>query len=264
MTGPATFTLFVRELPPDRGFLVAAGLEPALDYLSGLRVGPEDDDAFASALHRPPQDLEPLRGLDFTGQARTKPEGRIVLAGEPPLEVTASLPQAHLVETYALNQLSQQTAVASTAARCVLAAAGHPAVDFSLRRAHGPQARSQAARLGAMLGFAGTSNVAAATAGGTPAVGTMAQSFVEAFPAEEEAFRAFARCHPGPVTFWVDTYDTETGVHIAARVPRDLDRGPGPAVRLDSGDLGVLAVRARHPRRRGPAGRTDRRQRRPR
>ncbi|MER6012489.1 nicotinate phosphoribosyltransferase [Streptomyces bluensis] len=246
MTSPATFSLFVRELPPDRGFLVAAGLESALDYLSGLRVGPEDVDAFASALHRPPRDLQPLLGMEFTGWVRAVPEGRIVLAGEPLLEVTAPLPQAQLVETYVLNQLSHQTVIASKAARCVLAAAGHPVVDFSLRRTHGPQAGFQAARLGAMAGFTGTSNVAAATALGIPAVGTMAHSYVEAFPTEEEAFRAFARCHPGPVTLLVDTYDTESGVRVAAHVLRDLgEHGPGSAVRLDSGDLGALAVRAR-------------------
>ncbi|MCL6735158.1 nicotinate phosphoribosyltransferase [Streptomyces neyagawaensis] len=245
MTGPATFSLFVRDLPPERGFLVAAGLEPVLEYLSGLHVGPDDVDAFASALHRPRRDLQPLLGLEFTGDVRAVPEGRLVLAGEPLLEVTAPLPQAQLVETYVLNQLSHQTAVASKAARCVLAAEGHPLVDFSLRRTHGPQAGFQAARLGAMVGFAGTSNVAAATALGIPAIGTMAHSFVEAFEAETDAFRAFARSHPGPVTLLVDTYDTEEGVRVAARVLRDLDRGPGSAVRLDSGDLGALAVRAR-------------------
>jgi nicotinate phosphoribosyltransferase len=248
MTGPATFSLFVRDLPADRGFLVAAGLESALDYLADLRVGPEDVDAFASALHRPRRDLQPLLGLEFTGDVRAVPEGRIVLAGEPLLEVTAPLPQAQLAETYLLNQLSHQTAIASKTARCTLAAAGHPVVDFSLRRTQGPQAGFQAARLGALAGFAGTSNVAAAITLGIPAVGTMAHSFVEAFATEEEAFRAFARCHPGPVTLLVDTYDTEAGVRVAARVLRDLDhaaRGPGSAVRLDSGDLGALAARAR-------------------
>jgi nicotinate phosphoribosyltransferase len=247
MTAPATFSLFVRDLPAERGFLVAAGVESALDFLSGFRVGPEDVDAFAAALHRPRRDLEPLLGLEFTGEVRAVPEGRIVLAGEPLLEVTAPLPQAQLAETYVLNRLSHQTAIASKAARCVLAAAGRPVVDFSLRRTHGPQAGFQAARLGALVGFAGTSNVAAATAAGIPAVGTMAHSYVEAFAAEEDAFRAFARSHPGPVTLLVDTYDTEEGVRAAARVLRDLGPAarPGSAVRLDSGDLGALAARAR-------------------
>ncbi|MFC0597882.1 nicotinate phosphoribosyltransferase [Streptomyces palmae] len=245
MDRPATFSLFVRALPPARGFLVAAGLEDALDFLSDYRITAQDVQDFAAVLNRPAEDLAPLLGLRFTGGVRAVPEGRLVLAGEPLLEVTAPLPIAQLVETYLLNQLSHQTAIASKAARCVIAAAGHPLVDFSLRRTHGPQVGFHIARLGALVGFAGTSNVLAAAELGIPAVGTMAHSYVEAFPSEEEAFRAFARAHLGPLTFLVDTYDTERGVRTAARVLRDLDRGPGSAVRLDSGDLGRLAARAR-------------------
>ncbi|MFD9241084.1 nicotinate phosphoribosyltransferase [Streptomyces sp. NPDC059556] len=245
MRAPATFSLFVRDLPPGRGFLVAAGLEPALDYLSHFLVGRSDVREFAEALHRPTEDLEPLRGLSFDGQVRAVPEGRLVLAGEPLLEVTAPLPQAQLVETYLLSLVCHQTAVASKAARCVLAAAGRPLVDFSLRRNHGPEAGLQAARLCALVGFAGTSNVAAATRYGIPASGTMAHSYIETFTSEEDAFRAFARTHPGPVTLLVDTYDTDRGVATAARVLRDLGLGPGCGIRLDSGDLGTLARRAR-------------------
>jgi nicotinate phosphoribosyltransferase len=245
MTAPATFSLFVRDHPPDRGFLVAAGLEPALDYLAGFRIAPEDVDAYASVLGRPPRDLVPLLGTTFDGEVRAVPEGGVVFAGEPLLEVTAPLPVAQLVETYLLNLLSHQTAIASKAARCVIAADGCPVVDFSLRRTHGPQAGYDAARLGALVGFAGTSNVEAAWALGLPAVGTMAHSYVEAFGSEENAFRAFARAHPGPVTFLVDTYDTDEGVRTAARVLKSLRLGAGSAVRLDSGDLGEQAERAR-------------------
>ncbi|WP_189802701.1 nicotinate phosphoribosyltransferase [Streptomyces tanashiensis] len=245
MRAPATFSLFVRDLPPGRGFLVSAGLEPALDYLSRFRVSRPDVLEFAEALRRPVEDLEPLHGLSFDGQVRAVPEGRLVLAGEPLLEVTAPLPQAQLVETYLLSLVCHQTAVASKAARCVLAAAGRPLVDFSLRRTHGPEAGLEAARLCALVGFSGTSNVAAATRYGIPASGTMAHSYVETFASEEEAFRAFSRTHPGPVTFLVDTYDTDRGVATAARVLSDLRLGPGCGIRLDSGDLGVLARRAR-------------------
>ncbi|MFI6845236.1 nicotinate phosphoribosyltransferase [Kitasatospora sp. NBC_00085] len=245
MTAPATFDLFVRKLPPGRGFLVAAGLEPVLDFLAELRVDEEDVAAFAAALGRPYRDLKPLLGLCFTGRVRAVPEGRIVLAGEPILEVTAPLPEAQLVESFLLNQVCHQTAVASKAARCVIAAAGRPVVDFSLRRTHGVPAAEQAARLGALVGFAGTSNVAAAHRYGLRAVGTMAHSYIEAFGDEAAAFRAFARAHPGPVTFLVDTYDTETGVAVAARVLLELGLHEGCAVRLDSGDLGSLAVSAR-------------------
>ncbi|MFF7444060.1 nicotinate phosphoribosyltransferase [Streptomyces sp. NPDC008122] len=245
MRSPATFSLFVRDLPPGRGFLVAAGLEPSLDHLSGFTVGPADVRDFAEVLHRREQDLQPLVGLRFDGEVRAVPEGAIVLAGEPLLEVTAPLPQAQLVETYLLSLVCHQTAVASKAARCVLAAAGHPVIDFSLRRSHGPQAGLASARLGALVGFAGTSNVAAAVRYGIPASGTMAHSYVQAFPSELDAFRAFARAHPGPVTLLVDTYDTERGTRTAARVLNDLGAPGGCAIRLDSGDLGVLARRAR-------------------
>ncbi|MEU3599173.1 nicotinate phosphoribosyltransferase [Streptomyces sp. NPDC006798] len=245
MTRAATFSLFVRNLPPERGFAVCAGAEAVLEFLREYEVGDADLEAFAEVLQRPAADLEPLRGLRFTGEARAVPEGRIVLAGEPLLEITAPLPEAQLVETLVLNRLNHQTAVASKCARCVLAARGRQVVDFSLRRTHGPEAGYQAARLGAMVGFAGTSNVAAAHAEDLRAVGTMAHSYIEAFGSEEAAFRAFARAHPGPVTFLVDTYDTLTGAATAARVLRDLGLGPGCAIRLDSGDLGALAVRSR-------------------
>ena len=245
MTAPATFSLFVRKLPPDRGFLVAAGVESVLDYVSGFRVTAQDTRVFARILDRPARDTAGLEGLRFTGEVRAVPEGRVVFAGEPLLEVTAPLPVAQLVESHVLNQVSHQTAVASKAARCVLAAAGRPVVDFSLRRTHGVEAAWQSARTGALVGFAGTSNVAAADALGTPAVGTMAHSYVQAFEYEEEAFRAFIRDHPGPVTLLVDTYDTEKGVHTAARVLRETGSADGSAIRLDSGNLGALAGRAR-------------------
>jgi nicotinate phosphoribosyltransferase len=206
MTAPGTFSLFVRKPPPARGFLFAAGLEPALDYLGELRVDETDVAAFAEALDRPYTELEPLLDLRFTGEVRAVPEGRIVLPGEPLLEVTAPLPEAQFVESYLLNQVCHQSAVASKAARCMLAAAH----AYGLR-----------------------------------AVGTMAHSYIEAFGDEAAAFRAFARAHPGPVTFLVDTYDTAAGVAVAADVLRELGLQDGCAVRLDSGDLGALAVTAR-------------------
>jgi nicotinate phosphoribosyltransferase len=245
MTAPATFSLFVRSLPPGRGFLVAAGLEPVLEILSGLRVDEEDVSAYAAALQRPAEDLRPLLGLRFDGDVHAVPEGTIVLAGEPLVEVTAPLPQAQLIESLVLNQVCHQTAVASKAARCVLAASGRPIVDFSLRRTHGLDAGMQAARLGAMVGFTGTSNVAAARVYGLAAVGTMAHSYVEAFDDEATAFRAFIAAHPGPVTLLVDTYDTAGGAVTAARVLAESGLADGCAVRLDSGDLGALAVTVR-------------------
>lgn len=153
MTKDATFSLFVRDLPPGRGFLVSAGLEPVLDFLADFRVTPDDARDFATALGCDRHDVQPLIGLGFEGEVRAVPEGRIVLPGEPLLEVTAPLPQAQLVETWLLSQVSHQTTVASKAARSVLAADGHPVIDFSLRRTHGAEAGMQAARVSTMVGF---------------------------------------------------------------------------------------------------------------
>ena len=245
VTAPATFSLFARALPAERGFLVAAGLAQVVDALTAYRIDDQAVEGFAAALGRPTAEVAPLRGLEFTGDVHAVPEGRVVFAGEPLLEVTAPLPQAQMVETFALNQITHQTALAAKAARSVLAAAGKPVIDFGLRRSHGVEAGMHAARACALVGFRGTSNVAAALAYGLRASGTMAHSFVEAFPDEACAFAAFARTTPGPVTLLVDTYDTERGIRRAIEVLRGLPPDRRIGIRLDSGDLGALAVLAR-------------------
>lgn len=246
MVAPATFSLFVRDLPVDRGFLVAAGLEACLEYLENFSFEEEDLDWLAAhALDAPAVDA--LRALRFDGDVVAVPEGRVVFAGEPLLEVTASLPVAQVVETYLLNQVTFQTAVATKAARCRLAAAGRlDVVDFSLRRTHGAEAGHAVARLSAIAGFSGTSNVEAARRYGLRAVGTMAHSYVAAYPSELEAFRAYARDFPERTTFLVDTYDTLQGVRNAITVIREQGMAGPLAVRLDSGDLVALSRRVRH------------------
>jgi nicotinate phosphoribosyltransferase len=135
--------------------------------------------------------------------------------------------------------------LASKAARCVLAAAGRPVIDFSLRRTHGIEAGLHAARAGAIVGFAGTSNIPAALTYGLPATGTMAHSFVLAFADETTAFDAFARSATGPVTLLVDTFDTARGVQHATDVLHALPPDRSIGIRLDSGDLAGLSVLAR-------------------
>jgi nicotinate phosphoribosyltransferase len=245
MTAPATFSLFVRDLPPDRGFLVASGIGRCLDLLPRVWVGEAELAAFATALRRPADDLRPLLGLRFTGDVWAMPEGRVVLANEPLLEVTAPMPEAQLVETLLLNQITFSTALASKATRCVLAARGRPVIDFSLRRAQGAEAGMEVARIAGMTGFAGTSNIAGAVRYDIRGVGTMAHSYVEAFASEEAAFAAFAAAHPGPVTFLVDTYDVADGVQAAIRTIKRLGLPPTCAVRLDSGDLDSLCRQTR-------------------
>lgn len=244
MSGLATFSLFVRKLPPNRGFLVAAGLNDCLDFLEGFQFE-ADELAFLPKLGFDDRDVDAFADLRFTGEVWAVPEGRLVFADEPLLEVTAPIAQAQLVETYLLNQVTFQTAIASKAARCRLAAPDAELVDFAFRRTHGIEAAMAVARASAIAGFAATSNVEAARRFGLRAAGTMAHSYVEAFPTEAEAFRAFAQDFPDRVTFLVDTYDTEAGVRNAVDVIAELGLSGSLGIRLDSGDIAVLARSAR-------------------
>ena len=241
----ATFSLFVRRLPDTRGFLVAAGVESCLDFLEQLRFEEEDLRYLGESLGFTSRDLEAFRRFRFTGEVWAVPEGRIALGGEPLVEVTAPLPEAQLIETFLLNRVTYESTIASKAARCVIAAAGRDTVDFSFRRTHGIEAGIDVARLSAMVGFVATSNVEAARRFGLVAAGTMAHSYVEAFPNEIDAFRAFAQDFPGRATFLVDTYDTVGGIRRAIAVIKELGLRGQLGIRLDSGDLGALARRGR-------------------
>jgi len=245
MGGEATFSLFIRQLPPTRGFLVAAGLEPCLDFLEGFGLSEEELDYLGRELGFEDPVLDALGALRFGGEVWAVPEGRIVYANEPLLEITAPIAVAQLVEPYLLNQITFQTTIASKAARCVVAAAGRDVVDFSLRRTQGLDAALAAARCSAIVGFAATSNVEAARRYGLQPSGTMAHSYIESFASEKEAFRTFARDFPGRTTFLVDTYDTLNGVRTAIEVIGELGLSDNLAIRLDSGDLGALSRGAR-------------------
>ena len=245
MTGTATFSLFVRALPAARGFLVAAGIESCLDRLQDFRFEEDDIRYLRETQGYEARDIEAFRRLRFTGDVWAIPEGRIALAGEPILEVTAPLPEAQLVETLLLNLVTFETTIASKAARCVIAASGRDVVDFSFRRTQGIEAGIDVARLSSMVGFAATSNVEAARRYGLVAAGTMAHSYIEAFANEVEAFRAFAQDFPGRATFLVDTYETVTGIKNAISVIKELGLSGRLGIRIDSGDLVALSRRGR-------------------
>jgi nicotinate phosphoribosyltransferase len=235
----AVFELFVRKLPRERSFLVAAGLEQALEWLETLRFGDEElawlhGRGFSSRL------LERLAAFRFEGDVDAMPEGTVFFADEPVLRVRAPLWQAQFVESRLLNIVHLQTLIASKAARCVLAAGGRLLVDFGMRRAHGAEAALYAARASRLAGFAGTATVEAGRRFGIPLFGTMAHSYVQAHASEQAAFDAFMRATPGRPTLLVDTYDTE------AAVASLIVRGTRPGgVRLDSGDLTAHAKAVR-------------------
>jgi nicotinate phosphoribosyltransferase len=243
----AVFEFFVRKLRPGRGFLVAAGLEQALDFLEQARFSAEELDWLRDTGRFSVGFLGWLAGWRFAGDVDAMPEGALFFPNEPILRVTAPLPQAQLVETRLINLLHFQTLIASKAARCVLAAPGKLLVDFGLRRAHGAEAGLLAARAAYLAGFSGTATVLAGARFGIPVFGTMAHSFIQAHASETEAFRNFAHAQPDNVVLLIDTYDSEAAAHKVVALGRELAREGIviKGVRLDSGDLGELARRVR-------------------
>ena len=248
MDDTAVFDLFVRRLK-DRNFLLACGLEQALEYLETLSFSDEalayleEQGAFEEAF------LDWLADFTFTGDVYAVPEGTPVFPDEPIVEVVAPIGEAQLAETFLLNQITFQTTIASKAARVVRAARAGGAerlvADFGMRRMHGTDAAMKAARAAYIAGVDATSNVAAGKAYDIPVTGTMAHSYVEAHDSEMDAFRAFADLYPETILL-VDTYDTLAGV----RKVIDLAEEHGAdfsvrGIRLDSGDLAALAKEAR-------------------
>ncbi len=240
----AIFELFVRRLPDNRSYLIAAGLEQALDYLRTLRFSPDQIDYLRnhpSFKNVSAGFFDYLKGFRFTGDVWAMPEGTVAFPNEPMLRVTAPIIEAQIVETFLLATINFQTLIASKAARVVTAAAGRGVVEFGTRRAHGSEAGLFAARAAYIAGCAGTSNVEAGHLFGIPTFGTLAHSFIMSFDTEDEAFRAFLKVFPDTATVLVNTYDTLAAVERLAR-----DYGPRiQAVRLDSGDLGDLSISVR-------------------
>jgi len=249
---PATFSLFVRNLPPSRGFLVAAGLHGAVRFLRDWRFDGPAVAALARTAPFDPAFLDWLGEVRFTGRVRAVPEGRIVFANEPLIEIDAPFGVAQLLETALLNLFTFPTTVTTKAARCREAAQGRTLVDFALRRAHGADAGMAVARAAGIVGFAATSNVAGADRYGLPASGTMAHSFVTAVAGgapegELTAFRSFAEHYRGDPVLLVDTWDTTGGIDHAVVVAKELaaEGRRLAGIRLDSGDIVNLARLAR-------------------
>jgi len=239
----ATFVLFIRSLPANRSYFVAAGLEQAVEFLLHLRFD-EESVAFLRRLpalaHLPADFFDYLSRFRFQGDLWGVPEGTLVFPNEPILQIRAPLPQAQLVETFLLSLIHFQTLVATKASRVVQAAGGRGVVDFGSRRAHGPEAGVLAARAGFIGGCIGTSNVSAAKHFGIPAYGTAAHSWTLAFDSEREAFEKYHAAFPDSTVLLVDTYDTIQGLRNAVRIGRKLK-----GVRLDSGNLLSLSREAR-------------------
>lgn len=241
MTADATFSLYIRPTK-ERPWFVALGVERVLEFIETYRFD-DRELAYLKTIGFSDVALDAFAALRPSGEVWAVEDGTVVLADEPIIEITAPLPFAQLIETAVINLVQYPTLVATKAARVAFAAAGRPVVDFGFRRAHGLQTGVEAAYAAHVGGGLTTSNVEAGRRYGIGVVGTMAHSFVQSFPSQLDAFRAFAADHPDNTTLLVDTYDTLSGVQdaiVIAKEGRDLR-----AVRLDSGDLDGLSRAAR-------------------
>jgi nicotinate phosphoribosyltransferase len=247
MSEPAVFEFFVRKLPARRGFLVAAGLEQALQFLQNARFKPAELQWLSESGRFSKAFADYLAGFRFTGEVHAMAEGTVFFPDEPILRVEAPLPEAQLVESRLINFLHFQTLIASKAARMALAAPGKVLVDFGLRRAHGAEAGLLAARASYLAGFTASATTPAAWLFGMPIAGTMAHSFIQAHDDETTAFERFARSRPDNVVLLLDTYHTAAAAEkVVALAPALRAQGiTVRGVRLDSGDLVALARQVR-------------------
>jgi nicotinate phosphoribosyltransferase len=238
----ATFELYFRRLPKNRSYILCAGLEQALHYLTSFRFSTESIEYLRSLevfKNVKPEFWDFLAQLKFTGNVRAIPEGTPIFPLEPIIQVTAPLIEAQIAETYLLAVMNMQSMIATKAARVVTAAGDVPCIEFGSRRAHGPQASLYAARASYIGGCIGTSNALAGKMCGIPVYGTAAHSFTMAFPTELASFKAFQDVFPNDSILLIDTYDTLA----AAEKIKELRNVK--AVRIDSGDLADLARKVR-------------------
>ncbi len=247
MLAEAVFEFYVRRLPEQRNFLVAAGLEQLLDVLETFSFSDAELSWLEEQGIADNNLLRYLREFRFAGDVYAVPEGTVVFANEPLVRVVAPLPQAQLIESRLVNLLNFQTLIATKAARCSIVANGELMVDFGMRRAHGAEAAALASRAAYVGGFNGTATVLAGRLFDIPVYGTMAHSFVQAHDNERLAFEHFANSQPENVVLLIDTYDTIAGAReVLALLPLLRESGiEVRAVRLDSGDLIALSREVR-------------------
>ena len=249
------FDIFFRSVPDNGGFAIAAGLEQAIEYVQQLHFD-EDDIAYLRSRNMFDEGfLQYLRGFRFTGDIWAVPEGTPIFPREPIMTVRAPAIQAQLVETFLLLTLNHQSLIATKANRVVRAAKGRTVLEFGSRRAQGVDAAVDGARAAYIGGCKGTACTLTDQLYGVPAGGTMAHSWVQMFPSEYEAFKAYCETYPDNPTLLVDTYNTlKSGIPNAIRVFNEVLKPRGLTkcgIRLDSGDMTYLTKKGAEAARRG-------------
>lgn len=242
------FDMFFRTAPDNASYAIIAGLEQVIEYLENLHFDESDIEFLRSKGIFCEEFLDYLRDFKFVCDVWALPEGTIAFPQEPLLIVRGPIIQAQLIETMVLLTINHQSMIATKANRIVQAADGRPVAEFGSRRAQGYTAANLGARAAYIGGCASSANTLAEKLYGVPATGTMAHSWVQLFPTELEAFRAYAKIYPDTSVFLIDTYDTlNQGIPNAITVFQELrDKGhEGLAVRIDSGDIAYLSKKAR-------------------
>ncbi len=243
------FDMFFRSIPDDGGFAIMAGVDQLIEYLSNLKFTNEDIEYFKTKKIFGEKFLNYLKDFEFTCDVWAIPEGTPIFPQEPLVIVKGPIVQAQLVETMVLLTINHQSLIATKANRIVRAADGRDVIEFGSRRAQGYEGAILGARAAYIGGCVGTANTIVDRDFDVPAMGTMAHSWVQIFPTELEAFRAYAKTYPDNCLLLVDTYNTlKEGIPNAIKVFNEevVPRGFRPkGIRLDSGDIAYLSKECR-------------------
>jgi nicotinate phosphoribosyltransferase len=240
------FDLYFRSIPDEGGYVVFAGLETIIEYISELQFTEEDIDFLRGKKVFDEGFLQYLKDFRFRGDIYSMKEGTLVFPNEPLMTIKANIIEAQLIETYVLQVINHQTLIATKASRIKRSAKDHVVIEMGARRAHGLASSVEGAKAAYIGGIDSTSNVLSDQEYGVPSGGTMAHSWVQAYPSEKEAFETYAKLYPNNSTFLVDTYDTlKSGIPNAIQVIKDNPNITKCAIRIDSGDLAYLSKKAR-------------------
>ena len=243
------FDLYFRSVPDNGGFAIMAGTEQVVEYLKNLKFTAEDIEYLRSRKLFDEKFLEYLENFKFACDVWAMPEGTPVFPNEPLVIVRGPAIQAQMVETMLLLLVNHQTLIATKTNRIVRAAQGRAVMEFGSRRAHGASSAILGARAAYIAGCVGTANTLSDELYGIPALGTMAHSWVQMFPTEYDAFKAYAEVYPDSCTLLIDTYNVlKSGLPNAIRVFKEVivPSGNRPkGVRIDSGDITYLTKKIR-------------------
>jgi nicotinate phosphoribosyltransferase len=245
----AYFDMFFRKVPDNGGFAIMAGLKSLIEYFKNLKFFDEDIEYLRSKRIFSEEFLDYLKNFEFSCDVWAVPEGTPIFPNEPIVIVRGPVIQAQFVETMVLLTINHQSLIATKANRIVRAAGGRPVMEFGSRRAQGYEGAVLGARAAFIAGCSGTACTIADRDFDIPALGTMAHSWVQLFPSELEAFRAYAKAYPDNCVLLVDTYNVlKSGVPNAIKIFNEevIPRGFRPkGIRIDSGDITYLSKKAR-------------------